>query len=264
MPEQVATPPASDGAPAEPANATPEPAVETPRSAEPPAGVSRPAEPKSTGPELTKSRPTEPESPESQSPESQAAEPKSGEPESGESRPAESESESAEPESGEPRATGPESTGPESTGPESAEPESGEPEAAEPEAKKFGAVKALGIVGAILAVVVVAGLKFGVVSAVGNLVNRDETAAAKAGDCIAKLPEVTGTKQEKVTNARIVECTSTEAAYNVVGRVDDQTEAQAKAPTACEQFFKPGEEGYIYSSIKPGKTGYVLCLTKKA
>ncbi|MEU8088415.1 hypothetical protein AB0B57_32970, partial [Micromonospora sp. NPDC049101] len=203
--------------------------------------------PKSAEPESPESQAAEPKSAEPESPESQAAEPKSAEPESPESQ-------AAEPESAEPRAAEAESTGS----------ESGEPEAAEPEAKKSGAVKALGIVGAILAVLVVAGLKFGVVSAIGNLVNRDETADAKAGDCIAKLPEVTGTKQEKVTNARIVECTSTEAAYNVVGRVDDQTEAQAKAPNACEQFFKPGEEGYIYSSIKPGKTGYVLCLTKKA
>ena len=50
----------------------------------------------------------------------------------------------------------------------------------------------------------------------------------------------------------------------MVGRVDDQTEAQAKADTACEQYFKEGDDGYIFSSIEPGKTGYVLCLTKKA
>ncbi|MGC4809286.1 LppU/SCO3897 family protein [Micromonospora sp. DT228] len=297
MPEQVATPPASDGAPAEPAVEAPQPTVETPRSAEPKAGVSRPAEPKSTEPkstesELTKPRPTgsestesglieskaaesgptgsepaepesaesrpaEPKSTESESGESGLAEPKSAEPESGESVP-------AEPKSTEPRPTGSDSGEPESAELKSAESDSAEPESAEPEVKKSGAKKAFGIVGVILAIVVVAGLKFGVVSAIGNLINKDETAAAKAGDCIAKLPEVTGTKQEKVTDARIVECTSTEAVYNVVGRVDNQTEAQARADTACEQYFKPDEEGYIYSSILPGKTGYVLCLTKKA
>ncbi|WP_328650946.1 hypothetical protein OG598_22485 [Micromonospora sp. NBC_00330] len=137
------------------------------------------------------------------------------------------------------------------------------PPATEPKAEKSGAKKAIGIVGAILAVVVIAGLKFGVASAIGNYFNKDETAAAKTGDCIAELPEVTGTEQEEVDGAKVVECTSTDAAYNVVGRVDGQSEAQAKADTTCTQFFKEGQEGYIFSSIEPGKTGYVLCLTKK-
>ncbi|MET8119142.1 hypothetical protein [Micromonospora sp. NPDC005189] len=148
--------------------------------------------------------------------------------------------------------------------PQATAPQPTAPQPVEPEAKKSGAKKALGIVGAILAIVVVAGLKFGVASAIGNYFNKDETAAAKAGDCIAELPEVTGTEQEEVDGAKVVECTSTDAAYNVVGRVDDQTEAQAKADTACNQYLKEDEEGYIFSSIEPGKTGYVLCLTKKA
>ncbi|GGO02781.1 LppU/SCO3897 family protein [Micromonospora parathelypteridis] len=190
MSEQVAPPPASDAAPAEPA-------VETPQPAEP--------------------GPAEPQAAESQPAESQPAE----------SQPAES-------------------------------------QPAEQEAKKSGAKKVLGVVGAVLAIVVVAGLKFGVASAIGNYFNKDETAAAKTGDCIAELPEITGTEQETVDGAKVVECTSTDAAYSVVGRVNDQSEAQAKADTTCEQYFKEGEQGYIYSSIEPGKTGYVLCLTKKA
>ncbi|SCE79683.1 hypothetical protein GA0070607_1698 [Micromonospora coriariae] len=138
------------------------------------------------------------------------------------------------------------------------------PSPVEPEAKKPGAKKALGIIGAILVFVVIAGLKFGVASAIGNFLNKDETADAKAGDCIAELPEVTGTEEEEVDGAKVVECTSTDAAYNVVGRVDGQTEAQAKAGTACDEFLKEGEEGYVFYSIEPGKTGYLLCLTKKA
>ncbi|MET8306565.1 hypothetical protein [Micromonospora sp. NPDC005173] len=138
------------------------------------------------------------------------------------------------------------------------------PPPAEPEAKKSGAKKALGIVGAILVFVVIAGLKFGVGSAIGNYLNKDETADAKAGDCIAELPEITGTEEEEVDGAKVVECTSTDAAYSVVGRVDGQTEAQAKAGTACDQYLKEGEEGYVFYNIEPGKTGYLLCLTKKA
>ncbi|MEU5904412.1 hypothetical protein ABZ780_08550 [Micromonospora sp. NPDC047467] len=134
------------------------------------------------------------------------------------------------------------------------------PSPVEPEAKKSGAKKALGIIGTILVIVVIAGLKFGI----GSYLNKDETADAKAGDCIAELPEVTGTEQEEVSGAKVVECTSTDAAYNVVGRVDGQTAAQAKADTACSEFFKEDEMGYVFSSIASGKTGYVLCLTKKA
>ena len=113
----------------------------------------------------------------------------------------------------------------------------------------------LGIVGAILAVVVVAGLKFGVASAIGNYFNKDETADAKAGDCIAELPEVTGTEQEKVDGAKVVECTSTDAAYNVVGRVDGQSEAQAKAGTACDPVLQGGPGGLHLLQHRAGQDG---------
>jgi hypothetical protein len=138
------------------------------------------------------------------------------------------------------------------------------PPPAEPEAKKPGSKKVLGIVGAIVAFLVIAGLKFGVGSAIGNFLDKDETADAKVGDCIAELPEVTGTKEEKVDGAKVVECTSTDAVYNVVGRVDGQTETQARSGEACEQYIKEDQDGYVFYSIEPGKKGYLLCLTKKA
>jgi hypothetical protein len=137
------------------------------------------------------------------------------------------------------------------------------PPPAEP-AKKSGSKKALGIVGAIVAFLVIAGLKFGVGSAIGNFLDKDETADAKVGDCIAELPEVTGTQKEEVDGAKVVECTSTDAVYNVVGRVDGQTEAQARSGEACEQYIKEDQDGYVFYSIEPGKKGYLLCLTKKA
>ena len=115
----------------------------------------------------------------------------------------------------------------------------------------------------------IAGLKFGLASAIGNFLNKDETADAKAGDCIAELPEIKGDKEEEVDGAKVVECTSTDAAYNVVGRVDGQTEAQAKADTTCNEFFKEGEEGYVFYSIETGQEGLRALphqegLTKKA
>ncbi|MEU5675041.1 hypothetical protein ABZ749_32960 [Micromonospora sp. NPDC047753] len=228
MPEQVAPPPAPDAA-------NPEPAVETPQAAAP-----QPAVPqqRSVEPEPAAATPQAAETPvpaEAQAPEtSQAAE----------------------------TPVAAEAQAPETS--QAAETQAAETsQATEPKAEKSGAKKVLGIVGAILAVVVIAGLKFGVASAIGNFFNKDATADAKTGDCIAELPEVTGTEQEEVDGAKVVACTSTDAAYNVVGRVDGQSEAQAKADTTCTQFFKEGQEGYIFSSIEPGKTGYVLCLTKK-
>ncbi|MFG3697416.1 hypothetical protein ACGF5C_05765 [Micromonospora sp. NPDC047620] len=149
--------------------------------------------------------------------------------------------------------------------PDAAQPPSAFPAPpAEPETKKSGSKKVLGIVGAIVAFLVIAGLKFGVGSAIGNFLNKDETADAKVGDCIAELPEVTGTKEEEVDGAKVVECTSTDAVYNVVGRVDGQTEAQARSGEACEQYIKEDQDGYVFYSIEPGKKGYLLCLTKKA
>ncbi|MFY1619384.1 LppU/SCO3897 family protein [Micromonospora sp. WMMD736] len=144
-----------------------------------------------------------------------------------------------------------------------AQPAAETPPPAEPEGKS-GAKKALGIIGAIVIFLVIAGLKFGLGTAIGNFVNKDETADAKAGDCIAELPEIKGDKEEKVDGAKVVECTSTDAAYNVVGRIDGQTETQAKSETTCNEFFKEGQEGYVFYSIESGKKGYVLCLTKKA
>jgi hypothetical protein len=138
------------------------------------------------------------------------------------------------------------------------------PPPAAPEApKKGGSKKLLGILGAVIAFVVVAGLKFGIGSAIGGFFNEDKTADAKVGDCIAELPEVAAGEEETTNNAKVVGCTSTEAAYNVVGRVEGQTQAQARLGTACEQYIKEGEDGYVFYSIEPGKTGYLLCLTKK-
>ncbi|MFJ6195226.1 hypothetical protein [Micromonospora sp. NPDC092111] len=144
------------------------------------------------------------------------------------------------------------------------EPQPEQPQPQQPEQPKGGgAKKALGIIVAIVAFLVVAALKFGVGTAIGNFLNPDETAEAKAGDCIAELPEVTGTEERSVSDAKVVTCTSTEAVYNVVGRVDDQTEAQAKTGKACEQYIKEGDDGYVFYNIAPGGKGYLLCLTKK-
>lgn len=136
-------------------------------------------------------------------------------------------------------------------------PEQGFGAAPAPAKKKRG--KLAKIVGFIVVALVIAGLKFGV----GSLLFGDKAADAKVGDCIAATaPGATGEKKE--ADAKVVECTAADAAYTVVGRVDDQTEAQANDAKACEQFFKEGEAYSVFSSIPEGGKGYLLCLRKKA
>lgn len=130
--------------------------------------------------------------------------------------------------------------------------------------RKSGAMRAFGIVGVIAVFLVIAGLKFGVGSAIGGFLNPDETADATVGDCLGELPEVVGAERETVDGASVVECTSTEATYAVVGRADGQTEEQARTGEACDQFFEEGEENYVFSNIPSGGTGYLLCLNRKS
>lgn len=141
------------------------------------------------------------------------------------------------------------------------QPSTGVPEAGPPTpepARKSGRKKVLGIVGAIVAFLVIAGLKFGLEAVLRGL---DETAEAKAGDCIGELSTISGDEMEAVDGGKVVDCASAEARYKVVGRAEDQTEAQAESGEACDQFLQENKDYYILSNVTPGKTGYVLCLT---
>lgn len=139
------------------------------------------------------------------------------------------------------------------------QPPAGAPVPPEPEKKSTGK-KVLGIVAIIVVALVVGGLKFGLRS----WLDRDKTAEAKVGDCVAKLPEVGTGEQKEAPEAKVVDCTSTDAAYKVAGRVENQTEASAKTNDDCRQYVKDDGDYYVYSSIKSGGTGYLLCLTPKA
>ncbi|WP_229403767.1 hypothetical protein [Micromonospora sp. NBRC 110038] len=132
------------------------------------------------------------------------------------------------------------------------------------EPRRSVARKVVGVVAALLAVGVVAALKFGLGGAVAAALDEDATAKAKAGDCLAELPDVAEGERKDARGAEVVACTSTEAVYTVVGRLDGQTEAQARTGEACEPFLQPGQAGYFFYNIKPGSTGYLLCLTRKA
>ena len=134
--------------------------------------------------------------------------------------------------------------------PQYAAPEaSGATPAAEPPKKKRGLGKRIG--GIVVALVVGLGL-FGVKS----YLNRDETAQAKVGDCIA-TPAVTSDKEQEA-DAQVAACGSADAAYSVVGRVENDTDTDSKA---CDQYFTEEKAEYaVYAST--GGNGYLLCLKK--
>jgi len=121
--------------------------------------------------------------------------------------------------------------------------------------KKGAAGKVIvGIVGA-LAVVVLAVVAVFVVRAL--ISTTDPTEDAKAGDCLANLPQAAPGQETSVKDAKVVACDSPDAKYAVSGRVDDVTGEQASADEVCAAF--PDATMRFYA-IPPGGKGYVLCL----
>ncbi|HEU4421068.1 MAG TPA: hypothetical protein VFR67_00835 [Pilimelia sp.] len=119
--------------------------------------------------------------------------------------------------------------------------------------------KLAGFAGVIVAVVVVALLKFGVFAGLSSAlgVGDDKTAEAKAGDCLAQLPTVGQGQEKEANNAKVVKCDAADAKFSVVGRVENQTQAQAANDGVCKAY---PEAEYRFSSIPQGGKGYVLCL----
>ncbi|MFJ8577018.1 hypothetical protein [Micromonospora sp. NPDC093277] len=92
----------------------------------------------------------------------------------------------------------------------------------------------------------------------------DGTAEARAGDCVAELPRVAGVEAKPADNARVVGCGSADAAYTVVGRVQDPTAARKRSAAACEPHFRPGDDGYVLYRVGDDGDGYLLCLVHGA
>ena len=86
----------------------------------------------------------------------------------------------------------------------------------------------------------------------------DKAKDAAVGDCIAASKDVK-VNEETNAEAKVVECSSSDAAFSVVGRVNGETNTKSKS---CDKFFKEGDEFYVYSSEAKG--GYLLCLKPKA
>jgi hypothetical protein len=123
--------------------------------------------------------------------------------------------------------------------------------------KKSAKARVLSVLGIIVVVIIVGALKLGI----GGLFNKDEAKEAKVGDCVAaqgKVPTEEGKSSE--AEAKVVDCTSTDAAYTVVGRVNGETDTQSKS---CDQYFTDEKADYFVYSSTSGD-GYLLCLQSKA
>ncbi|WP_433793467.1 LppU/SCO3897 family protein [Actinoplanes sp. CA-252034] len=124
-----------------------------------------------------------------------------------------------------------------------------------PEGKPKGrfAKKALSIVGTLVVIAIIAAIKFGI----GTVLSEDPTKDAKAGDCLGVSQEVKETTTE--VTAKIVECSSSDAKYTVLGRVEGIKDENS---TACDEIInnglKEGEEGAVIASQED--KGYLLCL----
>jgi hypothetical protein len=93
------------------------------------------------------------------------------------------------------------------------------------------------------------------VFAIQSFLFGDKTRNAAVGDCVATDEAA---PEPRRTEAEIVDCASGDARFTVAGRVDG--EAAADSP-ACDRFFRPGEEFFVYASEASG--GYLLCLKPK-
>jgi hypothetical protein len=121
-----------------------------------------------------------------------------------------------------------------------------------PQPKKSGAGRL--IVGIAVALIVA----LGVYSLASLLLGGDDAKDAQAGDCIASDQEVK-TEGTTETGADVVDCSSAEAKFTVVARVDGEGSTQSKA---CDKFFKAEEVFYVFANS--AGDGYVLCLRPKS
>ena len=93
------------------------------------------------------------------------------------------------------------------------------------------------------------------VFAIQSFLFGDKTRNAAVGDCVATGEAA---PEPRHTEAEIVDCGSGDAQFTVVGRVNGQ--AAADSP-ACDRFFQPDEQFFVYASEASG--GYLLCLKPK-
>lgn len=122
------------------------------------------------------------------------------------------------------------------------------------------------LVGAAVIVVAVLLLGLGAVL-LPKMFGGDGVARAKAGDCIASLTAPAKGEVADAPDARIVDCATSDAKFTVIGRVENQSEAQFNADSTgtlkiCADAGHKDAE-YMFWSATEGGSGYVLCLIAK-
>jgi hypothetical protein len=121
----------------------------------------------------------------------------------------------------------------------------------QPAPKKRGRAR---IIVGVVALVVVAGVVIA-----GVISSRSNPSNAKVGDCL-KGSEVTSTAAQDAGDVKIVDCTSADAKFKVVGKVDNKTKAQFTTDdTICQPYVQAGATTALWGG-KSGSTGFVLCL----
>jgi len=92
---------------------------------------------------------------------------------------------------------------------------------------------------------------------IGLLASRSSPANAKVGDCL-KGDAIASTTAQDAGEVKIVACTSADARYKVVGKVDNKTQADFSGPqNPCTSF--PTATTAMWGQ-KSGKNGFILCL----
>jgi hypothetical protein len=83
----------------------------------------------------------------------------------------------------------------------------------------------------------------------------DPTKNTQAGACLGGLPTLTQGQDQAVSAARVVDCSDPAAVYQVEGRLDSVSDAQAKSPTVCQAY----PDATVFYRPTNGTT-YGLCL----
>jgi hypothetical protein len=99
----------------------------------------------------------------------------------------------------------------------------------------------------------------GVIAVVVFIASKSSPSHAKVGDCL-KGSAITSTTAQDAGDVKIVNCTSADAKYKVVGKVDNKTRTQFSSDdTICQPYVSAGATTALWGQSS-GENGFVLCL----
>jgi hypothetical protein len=103
----------------------------------------------------------------------------------------------------------------------------------------------------IVGVLLIVGVIVGVIS------SRSSPDRAKVGDCL-KGSSITSTTAQDASDVKIVACTSSDAKYKVVGKLDNKSKTEFEVSQNPCTDFKDATSA-LWGQTK-GENGYILCL----